>query len=570
MNLTVAEAPAVEEPTTSKVSKKKSEKKEKKAKKEKKSEKKSKRKRTESESATDESKVAKTDSVTSASTSTTTPTATTPTATTTTTTTTSKGFVDTTQPTATTKANDFVSQLHADASEIKIEGADAPASVNDFTIFPQKLQTLLKSQGFTQPTPIQMTSWPIAIAGRDIIAVAKTGSGKTLGYALPILMHLRPRRDATKWGDAPIALILAPTRELANQIETETRKISDPCHIRVKCVYGGVPRGEQIRSCREGMDVVVATPGRLIDFAEFNQISLDKISLVTLDEADRMLDMGFEPDIRKIMGRLPEGYQTLLYTATWPKKVRKLASEFLKNPISVHIGNTSNELVASKNIEQIVQVVPSREKNKAFFELMTKINTDEKGFAKKENAKCIVFSGTKHFCDTLCKELRQERFAAQALHGNMLQEERDRTLLRFRENKFKILVATDVCARGLDITDIEYVINYDCPLGMDDYIHRIGRTGRADNKGTAYTLFTPEKDRGNAAELVKILTNAGAVVPAELQAIAGRGGGRGGQMPHWKRRGGGRGGGRRGGGRGGGGRGRGRRWSGASLIMFSS
>lgn len=440
--------------------------------------------------------------------------------------------------------------------DIRITGKDAPEPCTDFSCFPGKIESLLKAQGFTAPTQIQMASWPIAISGRDIIAVAKTGSGKTLGYALPGMMHIRPRRSATKYGDAPICLVLAPTRELACQIEVETSKISQPCGLRTKCVYGGVPRGEQLRGCREGMEVLVATPGRLIDFVEFGQVKLDKISFVCLDEADRMLDMGFEPDIRKIMAKLPEGYQTLLYTATWPKKVRALANEFLKNPVTVHVGDTSNQLVASKNITQIVKVVSQREKNDELHKLLLAINSDEQGFAKKQQAKILIFCGTKRYCDQLAVDVRKDRFTSRALHGDMLQDERDRTLQGYRDNKFKILVATDVAARGLDINDIDYVINYDCPMAMEDYIHRIGRTGRANKTGTAYTLFTPEKDRSHAFELTKILKQSGQDVPAALERMGlAKGGKGGGGMPAWMRnRRNGRGG--RGGGRGRGGRGR--------------
>lgn len=206
------------------------------------------------------------------------------------------------------------------------------------------------------PLQIQCASWPTALAGRDIIAIAKTGSGKTFGYGLPAMMYVGKNRSFTKWGDAPLAMCLAPTRELVCQIEAECNKVAAACGLRVGCVYGGTPRGEQIRVCRGGLDLLVATPGRLLDFQSYGQVSLAQVAMVILDEADRMLDMGFEDDIRKIMKCIPEGYQTLLYSATWPKKVRFLANEFLKNPVSVHIGDTANQLVASKNVTQVIKV----------------------------------------------------------------------------------------------------------------------------------------------------------------------------------------------------------------------
>ena len=442
--------------------------------------------------------------------------------------------------------------------DIRITGEDAPGPCSDFSLFPKKIVAMLEGQGFTAPSPIQCASWPTALAGRDVVAIAKTGSGKTLGYALPAMMYVGKNRSFTKWGDAPLAMCLAPTRELVCQIEVECNKVAASCGLRVGCVYGGVPRGEQIRVCRGGLDMLIATPGRLLDFSGYGQVSLKEVAIVILDEADRMLDMGFEDDIRKIMGSL-EKYQTLLYSATWPKKVRKLASEFLKNPVSVHIGDTSNQLVASKNVTQVIKVVGRHDKTAAFKEILAAINTEEDGSKKARPAKVIIFSATKRFCDQLADLCYEVGHKARSIHGDLTQDMRDRVLHNFRNNSVRVLVATDVAARGLDIPDIEYVINYDFPGNIEDYIHRIGRTGRGDRKGTAYSLFSPDKDSGNAADHVKILTNAGAEVPTELDQIAsrrgGRGGGRGGGNRRWGRGGGNRrGGGRGGGGRGGGGR----------------
>eukprot|EP00123_Amoebidium_parasiticum_P009864 comp19754_c0_seq1/m.23603 comp19754_c0_seq1/g.23603 ORF comp19754_c0_seq1/g.23603 comp19754_c0_seq1/m.23603 type:complete len:525 (-) comp19754_c0_seq1:297-1871(-) len=396
---------------------------------------------------------------------------------------------------------------------IKLSEKDLPPCYLDFSALPYHLSTLLTKVGYTAPTPIQAQAWPILRQGRDIVAVAKTGSGKTCGFLVPAIMHVQAKRQKGRYGDAPITLVLAPTRELANQIETEANKFCGELNLRATCVYGGVPRGPQIGGCRQGADILIATPGRLLDFEGFKQVKLDQVSYLVLDEADRMLDMGFEADMRKIIGLLPE-HQTVFFTATWPKEVRKIATEFSKNAVQVHIGDTSNQLVASTNVTQIVHVMTEDEKKDRLHSLLLQDGGAIGG------SKTIIFTRTKRNCDWLARTLRQGRFSAQALHGDMAQEDRDWVLQEFRSNRLNLLVATDVAARGLDVKDIKTVVNFDFPNTMEDYIHRIGRTGRVDAVGVAYSFFTEETNKAHAAELVKIMKNAKQEVPPELQSVA--------------------------------------------------
>ncbi|KAG6394237.1 hypothetical protein SASPL_144819 [Salvia splendens] len=343
---------------------------------------------------------------------------------------------------------------------------------------------LVQHAGFSAPTPIQAQSWPIAVKGLDIVAIAKTGSGKTLGYLVPGFIHLKQWRNNPKLG--PTVLVLSPTRELATQIQDEAVKFGRSSRISCTCLYGGAPKGPQLKDIDRGVDVVVATPGRLNDILEMRRISLHQVSYLVLDEADRMLDMGFEPQIRKIVKEVPTRRQTLMYTATWPKEVCRIAAELLVNPVQVNIGNV-NELVANKAITQ------------------------------------LLFNGDKS------------------------QGERDYVLNQFRNGRSPVLVATDVASRGLDIKDIRVVLNYDFPIGVEAYVHRIGRTGRAGATGVAYTFFC-EQDAKHASELIKLLEGASQHVPSELRDMASRGGGMGRARRQWGSGPGGRDGGGRGGG----------------------
>ncbi|XP_062010162.1 DEAD-box ATP-dependent RNA helicase 46-like [Rosa rugosa] len=397
--------------------------------------------------------------------------------------------------------------------EITVIGDNVPPPFTSFeaTGFPSEILREVQNAGFSAPTPIQAQSWPVALQSRDIVAIAKTGSGKTLGYLLPGFMHLKRARNNSQMG--PTVLVLSPTRELATQIQDEAMKFGKSSRIAVVCLYGGAPKGPQLRDIDRGADVVVATPGRLNDILEMKRISLHQVSYLVLDEADRMLDMGFEPQIRKIVNEIPARRQTLMYTATWPKEVRKIASDLLVNSVQVNIGNV-DELVANKSITQHVEVLASMEKHRRLEQILR---------SQEPGSKIIIFCSTKKMCDQLSRNLTRQ-FGAAAIHGDKSQTERDHVLGQFRTGRTPVLVATDVAARGLDVKDIRVVINYDFPTGVEDYVHRIGRTGRAGATGLAYTFFG-DQDAKYAAELIKVLEGANQRVPPEIRELASRGGG---------------------------------------------
>ncbi|XP_057983897.1 DEAD-box ATP-dependent RNA helicase 46 [Malania oleifera] len=397
--------------------------------------------------------------------------------------------------------------------EITISGDNVPPPFSTFedTGFPSEILREVHNAGFSAPTPIQAQSWPIALQSRDIVAIAKTGSGKTLGYVIPAFIHLKRCRNNSQLG--PTVLVLSPTRELATQIQDEAVKFGKSSRISCTCLYGGAPKGPQLRDLDRGADIVVATPGRLNDILEMRRVSLHQVSYLVLDEADRMLDMGFEPQIRKIVKEVPARRQTLMFTATWPKEVRKIAADLLVNPIQVNIGSV-DELVANKSITQYVEVLSIMEKHRRLEQILR---------SQEPGSKIIIFCSTKKMCDQLSRNLTRQ-FGAAAIHGDKSQGERDYVLNQFRTGRSPVLVATDVAARGLDIKDIRVVINYDFPTGIEDYVHRIGRTGRAGATGIAFTFFG-DHDAKHASDLMKVLEGANQRVPPELRDMASRGGG---------------------------------------------
>lgn len=397
--------------------------------------------------------------------------------------------------------------------EITVSGDNVPPPFTSFgsTGLPPEILKEVQNAGFSAPTPIQAQSWPIALQSRDIVAIAKTGSGKTLGYLIPAFFHLKRTGNNSKMG--PTVLVLSPTRELATQIQDEAVKFGKSSRISCVCLYGGAPKGPQLRDIERGADIVVATPGRLNDILEMRRISLHQISYLVLDEADRMLDMGFEPQIRKIVNEVPARRQTLMYTATWPKEVRKIAADLLVNPVQVNIGNV-DELVANKSITQHIEVLPPTDKHRRLEQILR---------SQDQGSKIIIFCSTKKMCDQLARNLTRQ-FGAAAIHGDKSQAERDHVLSQFRTGRSPVLVATDVAARGLDIKDIRVVVNYDFPTGVEDYVHRIGRTGRAGATGLAYTFFA-EQDAKYASDLIKVLEGANQRVPSELRDMSTRGGG---------------------------------------------
>ena len=347
-------------------------------------------------------------------------------------------------------------------------------------------------------------------------------------------------------------LVLAPTRELAIQILEETQKFGRPIGIRSVCCYGGSPKYPQIQALQRGVEVIVCTPGRINDLIEMKKADLSGVKYVVLDEADRMLDMGFEPQIRSIMNNVPDATkrQTLLFSATWPKEIQRLAFDFLNEPVQINVGE-ANVLNANKDITQNIIMISDNEKTDKLKEILTQLTNsvdkvEEKStpqatgrFAPKpvdlggkKHAKVIVFVAKKYVAHELANELWGEGFAVDSLHGDRAQWERTKVIGAFKQGTLRMLIATDVAARGLDVKDVGAVVNYDMPIGVngaEDYIHRIGRTGRAGAKGTAHTFFTPG-DKKLATELVKILEDAGQVVPDELRSYVRPkfGGGRGG------------------------------------------
>jgi ATP-dependent RNA helicase DDX5/DBP2 len=325
--------------------------------------------------------------------------------------------------------------------EISIQGRNVPRPVETFDEagFPAYVMSEVKAQGFARPTAIQSQGWPMALSGRDVVGIAETGSGKTLTYCLPAIVHINAQPLLAP-GDGPIVLVLAPTRELAVQIQQEMTKFGKSSRIRNTCVYGGVPKGGQIRDLSRGVEVCIATPGRLIDMLESGKTNLRRVTYLVLDEADRMLDMGFEPQIRKIIGQIRPDRQTCMWSATWPKDVRQLASDFLNDFIQVNIG--SHDLSANHRITQIVEVVSEFEKRDRMIKHLEQIMEDR-------NNKILIFTGTKRVADEITRFLRQDGWPALSIHGDKQQNERDWVLNEFKGGKSPIMVATDVASRGI-------------------------------------------------------------------------------------------------------------------------
>jgi len=405
----------------------------------------------------------------------------------------------------------------------------------------------LKDIKFSAPTAIQSQGWPMAMSGRDMVGIAETGSGKTLAYILPAIVHINAQ-PFLESGDGPICLVLAPTRELAVQIQQECERFGKSSKIKSTCVYGGVPKGPQIRDLTRGVEIVIATPGRLIDMLEMGKTNLRRVTYLVMDEADRMLDMGFEPQIRKIVDQVRPDRQTLMWSATWPKEVQNLARDYLKDYIQVNIG--SLEISANHRVTQIVRVCTTDEKRDLVLKNLANIS-------REESCKTLLFVAKKSEADQLCHYLKSNGYPALSIHGDKTQEARDYSLGQFKSGRYQILVATDVAARGLDVKDIKFVINYDFPACIEDYVHRIGRTGRANSYGTSISYFTADNSR-LARSLVSILKEANQEVDPQLSQLCySRGSHSSGGSSRWGQRSGGYG---RSGGGGGGYGGGARRW----------
>ncbi|QSZ31629.1 hypothetical protein DSL72_001196 [Monilinia vaccinii-corymbosi] len=364
---------------------------------------------------------------------------------------------------------------------------------------------------FKAPTPIQAAAWPFLLAGRDVIGVAETGSGKTMAFAVPCVRYMSSLPKGQK-NKGPRAVVVSPTRELAMQSYEQVVQLAKASSLECVCVYGGVPKDEQIRALRTA-DIVVATPGRLNDLINQGCADLSKARYVVLDEADRMLDKGFEEEIRKIINTTPSlgKRQTLMFTATWPESVRELASTFMTSPVKIAIGdNPTGDLRANSRIVQKVEVVEPRDKE---YRLMQLLKQYQSGSQKDD--RILVFCLYKKEATRVEGFIRQKGFRVAGIHGDLSQEQRTRSLEAFKSGNTPILVATDVAARGLDIPAVKLVINCTFPLTVEDYVHRIGRTGRAGKDGLAITLFT-EHDKAQSGALINVLKAANQPVPDEL------------------------------------------------------
>ncbi|KAI0148829.1 P-loop containing nucleoside triphosphate hydrolase protein [Xylariaceae sp. FL1272] len=360
---------------------------------------------------------------------------------------------------------------------------------------------------FKTPTPIQAASWPFGLSGRDIVGVAETGSGKTIAFGLP-LVHAVLGMPKTK-GDGRIrAVVVSPTRELAMQTNDELSRLAALVGLKTVCVYGGASKDDQRNLLRKA-DIIVATPGRLKDFLEEGAVKLENAKFVVLDEADRMLDKGFEDDIKLIIGKTgkKEDRQTLMFTATWPQSVQALALSFMVTPVRIQIGgNESGDLQANTRISQTVEVTDQRAKEGRLLQIL-------KG--RPKNERILVFCLYKKEATRVEQFLQQRGIKVVGIHGDLKQEQRTRSLEAFKTGQTPVLVATDVAARGLDIPEVKLVVNVTFPLTIEDYVHRIGRTGRAGKTGEAITLFT-EHDKAHSGELINILKAANQPVPEEL------------------------------------------------------
>ncbi|HXC49360.1 MAG TPA: DEAD/DEAH box helicase [Candidatus Limnocylindrales bacterium] len=358
----------------------------------------------------------------------------------------------------------------------------------------------IDARGYQSPTPIQNDAIAAALTGRDVLGCAATGSGKTAAFLLPILNHLiaNPRRQGTR------ALVLAPTRELAAQILDEAKIFAQGTPIRAAVVVGGVSMQPQRLALRSGVDVLIATPGRLLDHLRAGHARLDGVEILVLDEADRMLDMGFLPDVRRILTGIPRERQTLFFSATVPQEIAKLAGQMLREPARI---GTERKSAPAESVTQHVYPVCSSRKSSLLIELLKRDMVQD----------ALAFTRTKHRADRLARFLSENGIRADRIHGNRSQGQRTAALDAFKSGKIRVLVATDIAARGIDVDSLGHVVNYDLPMRSEDYIHRVGRTGRASAKGEALTFVSPE-DEGDMRQIERDL-GKGAIERRKLEGF---------------------------------------------------
>ena len=406
-----------------------------------------------------------------------------------------------------------VEELKLSLDGIKTRGKDVPKPIKNWNQagLSSRVLDILKRAGFEAPLSIQSQALPVIMSGRDCISIAKTGSGKTLAFVLPMLRHIKDQRPLAN-GDGPIAMVLAPTRELVVQIGREIKRLAKVVNISCTCVFGGSGVANQISELKKGTEIVVCTPGRMIDILVTGTgriTNLQRVTYLVMDEADRMFDMGFEPQIMRIVNNIRPDRQTVMFSATFPRTVEIAARKVLHNPVEILVGGRS---VVNKDITQIIEI---RQEGERFLRLLEVLGE------WYEKGKVLVFVSSQDRCDTLFRDLLRSGYPCLSLHGGKDQSDRQSTIADFKSNVCNILVATSIAARGLDVKELVLVVNYDPPNHIEDYVHRVGRTGRAGNKGTAITFIAAENDEDQyAPDLVRALKESGAPIPDDLKKMA--------------------------------------------------
>jgi ATP-dependent RNA helicase DDX46/PRP5 len=395
---------------------------------------------------------------------------------------------------------------------IKIRGKRCPRPIRRWTQcgLDSRVLEVIRRAGYERPTPIQAQSIPAVMAGRDIIGIAKTGSGKTVAFLLPMLRHVLDQRPLGPT-EGPVALVMSPTRELAMQIYLEAFRFARPLGLRVVCASGGAPIKEQIADLRRGAEILIATPGRLLELLVANSgrvTNLRRVTYLVLDEADRMFDMGFGPQVLRVVGNVRPDKQAVLFSATFPRQMEALARKVLVKPLEIVVGGRS---VVCDDVEQAVEVLAEEEKFVRLLEILGE-------WYPARASRILVFVDRQDAADNLLRDLLRRGYPCLSIHGGKDQADRDSAIEDFKAGVAPILVATSVAARGLDVRDLRLVVNYECPNHMEDYVHRVGRTGRAGSKGTALTMITPQQG-AYAGDIARALRASGVDVPTRLQSL---------------------------------------------------
>ena len=412
-------------------------------------------------------------------------------------------------------SDDDVDELRIELDNIKVRGTEVPKPAVKWSQcgLTNQIQDVIQTLGYEKPSSIQSQAIPAIMSGRDVIGVAKTGSGKTVAFLLPMFRHIKAQRELRKM-EGPIALIMTPTRELATQIHKDCKPFLKALDLRAVCAYGGAPIKDQIGSLKTGAHIVVCTPGRIIDLLAANSgkvTNLRRVTYVVLDEADRMFDMGFEPQVMKILGNIRPDRQTVLFSATFPRQMEALARKTLTKPVEIVVGGRS---VVAPEITQIVEVRGEDTKFVRLLELLGQLYADD----KNEDDRALVFVDRQESADGLLGDLMRKGYPCGSIHGGKDQVDRNSTIDDFKAGVVPIMIATSVAARGLDVKQLKLVVNYDAPNHLEDYVHRAGRTGRAGNTGTAVTFITEEQDR-YSVDIAKALKQSGQPVPDDVQKL---------------------------------------------------